>query len=103
MKKVITFSEYLILEQDGGGGVGFATPNAGGMGNVVAPTVGSVPGSTWGNGSGMKGSGDSSAYDTGKKFGMKVQKEKKQKKVKKTKKKTKEEAPRYFTKEYMRL
>ena len=45
-------------ENDGGGGVGFATLAGNGMGNVVAPTVGSSPGSVWGQGSGTIGSGD---------------------------------------------
>lgn len=102
MKKVITFKEYLLLEQDGGGGVAFATANGNGMGNIVAPTVGSTPGSVWGSGSGNIGSGDASAYDYGKKFGLTANKEKKQKKNKRTKKNI-DRAPRYFTKEYMAL
>ncbi len=66
IKKVMTFSDYLF-ECDGaaagGGGVAFATPNANGMGNVVSPTVGTTPGSVWGQGSGTIGSGDVVSYN----------------------------------------
>lgn len=87
MKNVLTFIEY-IKENDGGGGVAFATPNGNGMGNVVAPTVGSTPGSVWQSGSGQIGSGDSAATATqmGKKFGQFINKDKKSKKYKKPKK-----------------
>lgn len=101
MKRIITFTEYLF-ESDGGGGVAFATANGNGAGNVVAPGVGSSPGSVWGQGSGTIGSGDVPAYDYGKKFGLSVDKEEKKKGKKKAKKKN-NKVPRYFTKEYMRL
>lgn len=94
MKRVITFTEYLN-ESDGGGGVAFATANGNGMGNIVAPTVGSVPGSVSQNGSGTIGSGDAAAYDYGKNFNLGINKEKKNKKGKKNK----NEKPRYFTKQ----
>lgn len=94
MKNILTFLEY-IKENDGGGGVGFATPNGNGMGNIVAPTVGTTPGSTWQSGSGQIGSGDVAAYDMGKKFGLFINKEKKSKKAKKVKK----QKPRYYTKQ----
>jgi len=99
----LSFSEY-VKEQDGGGGVAFATANAGGMGNVVAPTVGSTPGSVWGSGSGAIGSGDAPSYDYGNKFGLTID-NKKDKKGKKKKKnnKIKNIYPHYFTKEYMAL
>lgn len=57
--KIKRFNEYFLNEDDGGGGVGFATLNGNGMGNIVSPTVGSVPGSVNQNGSGTIGSGDS--------------------------------------------
>lgn len=79
MEKIITFTEFLN-EDDGGGGVAMATLNGNGMGNIVAPTVGSTPGSVNQSGSGSKGSGDISAYDTGKKFGLTINKDKKKKK-----------------------
>ena len=79
MEKIFTFIEFLN-EDDGGGGVGFATLNGNGMGNIVAPTVGVTPGSVNQSGSGSKGSGDISAYDTGKKFGLTINKDKKKKK-----------------------
>lgn len=67
LEKVLTFEEYLFeCECGGGGGVAFATPNGNGMGNVVAPTVGSTPGSVWQSGSGTIGSGDSVARNTDK-------------------------------------
>lgn len=96
MKRVITFTEYLN-ENDGGGGVGFATPNGNGMGNVVAPTVGSTPGSVWQSGSGQIGSGDLPAYDYGKKFGLAVEKDRKTK----GKKKHKKEKPVVYTKQHL--
>ena len=65
--RILKFSEY-IKEDDGGGGVAFATPNANGSGNIVAPTIGTTPGSVWQSGSGIIGSGDRVSYDTGKKF-----------------------------------
>ena len=44
-------------------GEGYATGgNTGGMGDVVAPTVGTTPGAVWGEGSGSKGSGDLPYY-----------------------------------------
>jgi len=100
--KIFTFMEY-IKEQDGGGGVAFATANANGMGNVVAPTVGTTPGAVWGTGSGTIGSGDAvaTANDLSRKYGQNSTKKEKKKKSKKAK--TKEDAPRYFTKEYMAL
>jgi hypothetical protein len=97
MKNLLTFNEY-IKENDGGGGVAFATPNANGMGNVVAPTVGSTPGSVWQSGSGQIGSGDRAAYDMGKKFGLTVDKENKPNK--KSKRKRQKNTVRYFTKPY---
>ena len=45
----------LIKEQDGGGGVAFATLNSNGMGNVVAPQASSTPGYVGGS---TIGSGD---------------------------------------------
>jgi outer membrane lipoprotein SlyB len=104
MKKVITFTEYLLNESDGGGGVAFATANGGGMGNIVAPTVGAVPGSVSQNGSGTIGSGDVSdnAFKMGKKFRLTVDKDRKPKKKVKGKKGN-NKLPRYFTNEYMTL
>jgi hypothetical protein len=99
MKNLLTFAEY-IKESDGGGGgggVAFATPNASGMGNVVASTVGSTPGSVWGAGSGVIGSGDMPAYDYGKKFGLTINKEKP---VKKNRRKKQKNTVRYFTKPF---
>ncbi len=84
MKRVITFTEYLN-ESDGGGGVAFATANGNGMGNIVAPTVGSVPGSVSQNGSGTVGSGDKVAYDYN--MGYKYMNKKNKKKIKKSFKK----------------
>jgi len=81
--KVLTFDEY-IFENDGGGGggVAFATPNSNGMGNVVAPTVGSTPGSVWGAGSGTIGSGDRASTNWEKPQINRKRKTKKSKKVK---------------------
>jgi len=67
MNNLKTFEQF-INENDDGGGVAFATPNANGMGNVVAPTVGTTPGSVWQSGSGTIGSGDMPAYDMGDRF-----------------------------------
>jgi hypothetical protein len=97
MRNLLTFDEY-IKENDGGGGVAFATPNASGMGNVVAPTVGTTPGSVWQSGSGQIGSGDVSAYNTEKKFGLTVDKEIKPRKSKRRKKQ--KETVRYYTKPF---
>lgn len=84
MKNLKKFDQY-IVECDGGG-VAFSTPNGNGMGNVVSPTVGSVPGSVWGNGSGTIGSGDIPNY-LGKPFTIKTFDQfKKRKKRKKSKK-----------------
>jgi len=94
MERIITFTEYLF-EDDGGGGVGMATLNGNGMGRVVAPTVGSTPGSVSQSGHGTVGSGDSSAYDMGKKFGQFINKEKK---GKGKKAKNKKEKPVVYTK-----
>ena len=96
MRNLLTFNEY--IKEQSTGGVAFATPNSSGMGNVVAPTVGSTPGSTWQSGSGQIGSGDISAYDTGKKFGLTVDKEKKVKKF--SKKRRQKNTVRYFTKPF---
>lgn len=82
MERIIKFTEFLN-EDDGGGGVGFATPAGNGMGNVVAPTVGSTPGSVWGSGSGTIGSGDRAAYDNGKSFKPLKKKKRKLKNYKK--------------------
>lgn len=101
---LFTFYQFLG-ESDGGGGVGFATPNGNGMGNITAPTVGATPGSVWQSGSGQMGSGDvlkNSSYDD-KKFGLKIDKEKKEKKHKRKKVIGNNRVPRYFTKEYMSL
>jgi len=95
MKRIIKFTEFLNEEIDGNGGVAFATGNANGMGNVLAPTVGSSPGSVSQAGSGQIGSGDSAAYDMGKKFGQYINKDKKEKKAKKQKK----QKPFVFTKQ----
>lgn len=78
----MTFTEY--LKENDGGGVAFSTPNSNGMGNVVAPTVGSVPGSVNQNGSGNIGSGDIPAYDRSNN-NFKISKKTKKKKRKKTK------------------
>lgn len=78
MEKILSFSEYLKLNEDGegggavgaGGGSGTACVTLGqnGMGNIVAPQVGTIPGSLWQAGSGTIGSGDRPAYDTKTKF-----------------------------------
>lgn len=113
MKNLLTFNEY-INEQAapgsvgaGGGGVGYATLNSNGMGNIVAPTVGSTPGSVWGAGSGNIGSGDVSnnSFYNDKKFGLKIDKNKKRKDKKYKKKKIirNNKVPMHFTKEYMSL
>jgi len=65
---IIKSYDQFIKENDGGGGVAFATPAGNGMGNVIAPTVVSTPGSVWQSGSGTIGSGDLPAYDMGKSF-----------------------------------
>lgn len=89
MKNLKKFEQY-IIECDGGGGVAFATPNSNGMGNVVAPTVGTTPGSVWGNGSGTIGSGDIPYYlgkpSTIKSFNDFKIKSRKKRKIKKSKK-----------------
>jgi hypothetical protein len=100
---LFSFSEYIKEEQDAGGGIAFATGNANGMGNVVAPTVGSTPGSVWGSGSGTIGSGDAPAYDYGNRFGLTINNKKDKKGKKRNKRKRKNTFPRYFTKEYMAL
>lgn len=68
MEKLLNFSEYLKLNEDGdcGGGSGTAmvTGNLNGMGNIVAPQPGSIPGSVSQNGSGTIGSGDIPARNT---------------------------------------
>ena len=102
MEKVVKFSEFLKLYEDGegggspGGGSGTAFVGAGqnGMGNIVAPQVGSITGSLWQAGSGTIGSGDRAAYDMGDHFGWPGDKydKKKGKKSKKGKK------PKYFMK-----
>ena len=56
--KIKKFKEYFLNEDDGGGGVGFTTLNGNGMGNIVTPTIGNIPGSFNQNGSGYVGSGD---------------------------------------------
>lgn len=82
LEKVLTFKDFLLECECGGGGVAFATPNANGMGNIVAPTVGSTPGSVWQSGSGTIGSGDVAATNTrGSRFTTR-KKSKKSKKVK---------------------
>ena len=78
MKYIKLFEDYTKLNEDGegggsvgaGGGSGTACATLGqnGMGNIVAPQVGTITGSVWQNGSGTIGSGDRPAYDTGKKF-----------------------------------
>ena len=50
-------SEYAEMHQMNEN-VGYATLNQNGMGNVLAPIVGTVPGSTWQSGNGQIGSGD---------------------------------------------
>lgn len=50
-------SEYAEMHQMNEN-VGFATLNQNGMGNVIAPVVGTVPGSTWQANAGAIGSGD---------------------------------------------
>jgi hypothetical protein len=50
-------SEYAEMHQMNEN-VGYATLNQNGMGNVIAPIVGTVPGSTWQSGNGAVGSGD---------------------------------------------
>lgn len=50
-------SEYAEMHQMNEN-VGYATLNGNGMGNVLAPTVGTIPGSTWQAGNGTIGSGD---------------------------------------------
>lgn len=96
MKKIITFTEYLN-ENDGGGGVAFATPNSNGAGNIVAPTVGTTPGSVNQAGSGEKGSGDVASYDYGKKF-LYLNKDQKKKTGKK---RIRKEKPMVFKKQSM--
>jgi hypothetical protein len=86
MKKIIKFSDYLKLYEDGegggGGGVAFATANQNGMGNIVSPQVGSTTGSLWQGGCGTIGSGDRAAYDVKKnKFDF-IKNKKKKNKVK---------------------
>jgi len=96
MNNLKTYEQFVNEDAPGavgGGGVAFATLNANGMGNVLGSTVGTTPGSFNQSGSGQIGSGDVSAYDMGKKFGLVVNKEKKTKKNKNKKRK-----PRYFTK-----
>ena len=92
MEKIKKYSELLLEDGEGGGvssgggsGVAFATLNGNGMGNIVTPQVGSLPGSVWQNGSGTIGSGDSAAYDTSKKKFDFVKKDKKKEKKKKVK------------------
>jgi len=77
MKYIKLFEDYTILNEDGdggavgaggGSGTAFATLGQNGMGNIVSPQVGTIPGSVWQAGSGTIGSGDRPAYDTGKKF-----------------------------------
>lgn len=83
LEKVLTFDEYLFeCECGGGGGVAFATPNSNGMGNVVAPTVGSTPGSVWQSGSGTIGSGDRVATNSDKPRFSNRRKSKKSRKTK---------------------
>jgi len=94
MNNLLTYLEY-IKENDGGGGVAFVTPNGNGGGNIMSPTIGSTAGSVWQSGSGQIGSGEVSAVDMGKKFGLFINKDKKSKKYKKAKK----EKPRYYTKQ----
>jgi hypothetical protein len=101
MKNLLTFNEY-IKEQAapgavsaGGGGVAYSTLNSNGMGRVVAPTVGSTPGSVWGSGSGTIGSGDV-PKNFGTKFGLKINKEQKNKK----KRKKQRDTVRYYTKPF---
>jgi len=82
LEKVLTYAEYIKECECGGGGVAFATPNSNGMGNVVAPTVGTTPGSVWQSGSGTIGSGDRVATNSG---GTKFNSRKKSKKSRRTK------------------
>lgn len=56
--KIISFTEYLKEQAgsgDAAGGVGFATLNSNGMGNIVAPQPSVIPGNTQGS---TIGSGD---------------------------------------------
>lgn len=69
MEKIVKYSEFLKIYEDGeGGGTGFVTAGQNGMGNIVAPQTGSITGSLWQAGSGTIGSGDRAAYDMKNKF-----------------------------------
>jgi len=85
IKKFINFMNESEGGGDGGGISNATLSNTGGMGDVVAPTVGDTPGKVWGNGSGNIGSGDIPAYNMGKKFDIIKSKKKKKKKKKKIK------------------
>jgi hypothetical protein len=95
MEKIIKYSEYIKLNEDGdgGGGTAFATANINGMGNITTAQVGSLPGSVWQGGSGTVGSGDRAAYDMGDRFDKLDRK-----KSKKSKKGNKNNKPKVFTK-----
>jgi hypothetical protein len=71
--KLKRFEDFILNEQDASATMG----NTGGMGAVTSPTVGSVPGQTWGPGSGQSGSGDSVAHAVKKKVQSEEKKNKK--------------------------
>lgn len=79
MNNLLNFEDFLIECDGGGGGVGFATPNGNGAGNIQAPTVGTTPGSVNQAGSGNPGSGDLPTYDFKRNFNINKEKKKKRK------------------------
>lgn len=85
MEKIKKLNEFKLNEDGegggsgdgGGGGTAFATLGQNGMGNIVAPQVGTTTGSLWQAGSGTIGSGDRAAYDLKTKFDFKKKDKKK--------------------------
>ena len=80
MEKIKKYTELLLEDGEGGSGTALATLNGNGMGNIVAPQVGTQTGSVWQNGCGTIGSGDSPAYSVSKEKYLTKKKKKKGKK-----------------------